>query len=569
MKTLHYLKYTIILSLFAVVAFTGCEEEKLGDPPRLFRPIVSMSNQGNDLIAEWDNLKDALYYELKLYKANGTDEAGADIFELYREVETNASPYTFENVEWDEKYKIEIKAFGETLNSNVYETDDYSVIYISKMTSVRVIDNAALLMWKKEGDLEPITHFKLINEAEMDTVDVDVSLDEFERGQMTFNGLMPETQYRIQAYTGEEQNGDTYDGRIRFKTVMAENYDEIYGEGRWTDLRGQDDPDVIINNFSQLSEFDAVILEGGFQYNVSNLIAFERSITFTTGLSLAGNAVFVHSGGLKSAANGINLLFNKIDFISDKALETPVRENTDKGFGGRQVYNVNNDGFVVGEMKFSNCRFEGFRAVIRLQGGGVDGIEKLSFHNCTFNGIGDQAVITTNNQANTLNEVNFTDCTLLNVVMLCDLRASKTPTNLTVDGCTFCYAPIETIANGNTPLFRLGNNAVVLSINNSIFGPSVASTGSAGSDMLAYTAGKKGSVLLAGANALVSANNSYKTNFEYTEIGEGKTTYPIADLANLAVNEKELFLEPEDENFTIVYSFAGAKTAGASKWRMP
>ena len=62
-------------------------------------------------------------------------------------------------------------------------------------------------------------------------------------------------------------------------------------------------------------------------------------------------------------------------------------------------------------------------------------------------------------------------------------------------------------------------NAANLNITNSIFGPSMATDGSAGSKLQLYTPGAKGSVLLNGASTVLSVAGSYKTNFAYTPIG--------------------------------------------------
>lgn len=77
------------------------------------------------------------------------------------------------------------------------------------------------------------------------------------------------------------------------------------------------------------------------------------------------------------------------------------------------------------------------------------------------------------------------------------MRKTAGDITFNIENCTFCYAPLETIANANTPLFRFNGNSntVTLNISKTIFGPSLATTGSAGANRLAYTAGVKGSIL--------------------------------------------------------------------------
>lgn len=545
---------------------TSCDDDDPNDPPRLFRPVTTLSNSGNNIIAKWDNMKGALSYNLTLMKATGEkDENNEDIYAQYREVSTENTSYTFEDVEWDEKYKLYIQAFGNNIESGVYETDDLSVVYITKMgTNPNTIDNAVLVEWKIDGN--PITLLRIFPVDGGDTIDVVVSEAEYNLGKKAVWGLDSETSYRLIGYSGEEQTGDTYEGRISFKTAKPENYDEMFGSGKWLDLRGVEDTDILKSD--TIKGFEAIILQGGFEYKVNNSIVFSHSQTFVTGLTLEGNAVFIQSGGFQATGNVDKVKFEKVDFISDKAYETPVRDYTAKSFDGRQVYNVNNTNSTINEMIFKNCRIEGYRAVVRLQGD-TDGIRSLTFENCTLNGVGDQGVVTTNNKSAAIDNIVFSNSTLLNIVMLCDLRASAGSLSLNINDCTFCYAPIETKANANTPLLRFGSNPVNVSINNSIFGPSLATDNSGGELLKTYTAGTAGSIFLNGSAASVGVTNSYRTNFSWTEIGEAKATYPIESLEDIRVDEKTLFQEAEQENFMIMYSFGGSKTSGATKWRMP
>jgi hypothetical protein len=136
---------------------------------------------------------------------------------------------------------------------------------------------------------------------------------------------------------------------------------------------------------------------------------------------------------------------------------------------------------------------------------------------------------------------------------------------------------METTANANTPLFRFGSNAATLIISNTVFGPSMASAGHSGGTIITYTSKtgeegaeeNKGSIMLNGSAATVSVSNSYKTDFDWTKIGTGETTYPIDGLESVSVDETKLFKAPSDGDYSIQYSFNGAKNAGALKWRMP
>lgn len=564
MKTINFFKYLIILSLSVGAVFTSCDDDELGDAPRLFRPIPSLSNNANSITATWDLIKGSTSYELTLLKATGeVDVNGDDVYATYRTVTVTESSYTFESVDWDEKYKLLIKAIGNNIESLIYETDDLSIVYPTKISETRVVDNAVLAKWKVEGN--PITFVQIIPEVPGDTITQDVTEAEYLNGQVIVEGLESNTAYRLIAYSGTEQNSDTYEGRIRFKTSVPEDYDTLFGAGKWLDLRASDDPDILAT--APINDYEAIILRGGFEYNITSMV-FSTSKTFLTGLTLSGNAVFVQSAGFQSGTNIDKLKFEKINFISDKAYAKPVREYTAKSFDGRQVYNVNNTNTIVNEMIFKDCRIEGYRAVIRLQSE-TDGVRNITFDGCTINGIGDQGVVTTNNKTAVMENITITNTTLLNIVMLCDLRSSASAPTLYMNGCTFCYAPIETTANANTPLMRFASNAAIVTVSNTIFGPSLATTNSAGDNLITYTAGTAGSIFLNGTAAAVSVTNSYKTNFSWATIGDAGVTYPIDALESLSLSEETLFQDPSQENFTITTNFSGAKTAGAEKWRMP
>lgn len=571
MKTIKYFKY-IAFSLLLGAGFTSCEDDDLGEAPRLFRPIASLENQNNNIIATWDNIKGAVTYELELLKAEGENENGDPIFNPYREAKAASSPYTFENVEWDEKYILKIKAVGSDIESKFYETDDLSVVFISKMKEIRTIDVAALVIWEVKGD--PITLINIIPDNEGEAIEVKVSQQEFESGQKGIYGLTPETSYKLYAYSGDEQTGDTYQGRISFKTQASEDFDSKYGVGKYIDLREVSDSATILQSKEIKEKMDAIdglalILKGGYEYKVNNSVKFKNSVTFVTGLSLEGNAVFIQSGGMQAESNAKvgYVTFEKINFISDKAYEKPISEYTAKGFDGRQVYNVNGTNSTIEEMTFKNCRIEGYRAIVRLQSDG-EGVRNLTFDECTINGIGDQGAVTTNNKSGAIMEnIIFKNSTLFNIVMLCDLRASEKVPSLNITDCTFCYAPIENTENANTPLLRFASNPVNTNIENTIFGPSMATTNSKGELLKTYNAGTAGSIMLNATEASVKVVNSYKTNFEWTAINE--KTYPIEGLSSISSDEASLFVDPVKEEFNIKLNFEGAKTSGAVKWRMP
>lgn len=230
MKTIKYFNYILLSGFLLSIALTSCSDDDSEDPPRLFRPIVSLVNNGNTIVASWDQIKGATSFELELHKAGDNDENGNPVYSLYREATVSSSPYSFEGVEWDEKYIVKIKAVGDQIESAVYESDDLSVIYITQMTGIRSIDVAALILWKTEGT--PITYLKVEPVEGGETVEATVSPSDFESGQKEIYGLQPNTSYKVWAYSGEEQTGNTYAGSFRFTTSESVDLDKKIRTGQ-------------------------------------------------------------------------------------------------------------------------------------------------------------------------------------------------------------------------------------------------------------------------------------------------------------------------------------------------
>jgi ribulose-phosphate 3-epimerase len=303
---------------------------------------------------------------------------------------------------------------------------------------------------------------------------------------------------------------------------------------------------------------------------------------------VAGNAIFRSGGGMAgvSGQDIYGIVYEKIDFISDKAVEGAdyaVAVNHDKGWGGRQVFNINGYGATISNLTFKSCSFTGYRAVVRSQKDG-DNITNLLLEDCVINAIGDQGVVTTTNKKGDWRNVTLRNCTITNIVMLCDFRASVDKINFNIEDCTFCYAPLETTANSNAPMFRLGTNNVVLKVKNSVFGPSMASGSydaesgtfnatSEGGDIQPYQAGTAGSIFLTGTPDNMDVENSFKTDFTWIDLnttGEGDPKiFPLEGLGELGISESALWKNPTQGIFNIIGKVSGVDLSkvGDARWQ--
>ena len=574
---MKYRKYLLTM-LFAVTVgsfMTSCsDDDNLGDAPRLFRPIASATVNSNNMEVTWDKIQGATSYELQLGVVTSTDEDGVDQVKVIKTVTTEDDNYTFTNLDWDQKYGVRIKCLSDTKESEYYQIKSQSVNYPTKVSEVKLIDNAARISWKDGGQqIKYIVAVPAEDAETKDTIKVKVSDAQYAAGYADVNGLQPETSYTFKTYdSSTDLNNTTYAGKISGTTKASVNFDEKYGAGNWLDIRNYDEKeakDTLKSSvfWEQVKDGMTIILRGEQEYKVNNAIQFNKSVTFITGMTLGGNAQFTFSGGMGIAKNTTidKIKFESIDMISDKqADKATFLAGTDKGFGGRQIINVSGTGSTVNEVIFKDCYIRGFRGVVRGQSA-KDNFLNVSFSGCTIDGVGDQGVVTIADKGGDFRNVTFDDCTITNIVMLCDLRKTVEAPTVNVNNCTFCYAPIETTANANTPLFRFASNAATLNISNSIFGPSMATEGSAGAKVQLYTAGAKGSVLLNGASTAVSVAGSYKTNFIYTPIGANGDTYGIDGLIEFKGNENALWTAPAEGEFKFKATLDSE--AGASKWK--
>ena len=544
---------SIILSA-GIATFTSCSDDDAKFTV-LLRPVTTMVSNKNSVNLKWQQVPDATEYVIELYRFTDTG------YELYQTYTTDQTNYAIENLEWDEKYKLQVKSTNSSRESAFYETGEIAVSYPTKLGQTKTIDNAAKITWSEGGNT--ITAFKVFSEdgSEIKTVtDVD-----YASGETIINGLSPETKYKVCAYSGTEQTVSTYEGRVMIETVAAENYDAQYGVGKWKDLRDVTDPLYFTNPefWNSLEEGTTIIIPGGIDFHfgeqngAKTFTALNKSVAFATGLTLGDNAKFIIWNAFALSTNVESLSFKNIDFVGaiNEQFETrPIENETNKSFSAKQVFNENGSNTTLNSLTFTNCSFKSFRALVRLQAAN-DGVRNVLFKGCTINGTGDQGTVSTNNKGGTMDNITFEDCTITNVVLLGDLRSTVNIPTFNIIDCTFCYAPLEGTGN---QLIRISKNPVILNFENTIFGPPVAS----GSGISPNTAGTQASRMTDSKGYTpAKAINSWATNFKM----DGSC--PFSGTSDIGMNESELFMSPQEGNFKIIGQFGGATSAGAIKWR--
>ena len=589
MKTIFKTTLLLLGVATGMGTIASCSDDDLPAADGLFRPVINESdnithgldNQNNPyMIIKWDNYTTANQYQVKIEANDGTDS---------REVTTDTTFYRFDELQYDKEYNISLTAMNtqSSLQSKAFTLTTTSLDYPTSLATpgtTDIIDTQARITWQGGANYDKLEFYQDSNDSLVsDTLLTD---DERDAQEFIIRNLKPKTTYRVVAYENNH-----YKGKKRFATVASEKYD-----GKVFDLRDLDasegknyiTTDQIAADVADNPDKDITyVLQGGMDYKISGgtkIPATAGTVKFVTGLTLAGNANFISSGGfaLNNGEEVGTLEFEKINFKSDKLNneDYTMESNTDKGWGGRQVFNINGTKSTLKNMIFRSCTIQGYRAVVRAQSDG-DNVQNIVMEDCVIDGIGDQGVFTTTNKDCDWLSISMKNCTVLNIVMLCDLRKTTNTLNFNIENCTFCYAPIETTANANTPLFRLGSGNVDLKVKKTLFGPSMA-TGtysndefnhdSGGASIKTYTAGVVGSIFLGGSPANLDVQDSYKTNFAWHDRGteeSGPQIYPLEGLGELGISETELWSNPSKGIFNIIGRVSGVDltNAGAARWR--
>ncbi|MBQ8156026.1 MAG: DUF4957 domain-containing protein [Prevotella sp.] len=554
--------------------FTSCSSDNdLTKADALFRPIINENdnlelglneNYVPYMIVKWDNYTDANQYTVRVIPVDASVAA--------KEVTTSDLTCRFDGLEYDKEYFVYISSANTNtgLSSKEFSltttTPDYPTA-LATPSVTDIIDTQVRIKWG-EATYSNLKVYKDSNDSLV--IDTLINDETIAAKEIILKGLNQKTTYRVEAYLS-----DTYQGKKRFTTTASESY-----KGVVFDLRELDEDvaktyittDQIAADVEANPGEDIVyVLSGGTTYKISGgtaIPATNKTVKFVTGLTLSGNAQFVSSGGfaIVKGADVYGLAFEKIDFISDKFEDAAaIAASKDKAFGGRQVFNINGVKSTLSSISFKNCSMQGYRAVVRSQADG-DNITNITMEDCLINGIGDQGVLTSTNKMGVWEKVVLKNCTFTNIVMLCDFRSATVknglPMDMTIENCTFCYAPMEA-ANANTPLFRVGDNTTI-TVKNTLFGPAMAS------GIKPFTASSTGSVFVTG-DPTVSVEQSYKTDFAWTSIGEGDAAkiYPLEGLTDLGISEAALWSAPASGNYSIIGKVSGVDFSklGDSRWQ--
>lgn len=370
------------LALAFVLTFSACEEEKLGDPDRLFRPIVSGTVGGTWITAIWDKYEGTESYRVEFSEYE-------DFSTLLKDTVVTESSVTFSGLDYNTDYFVRITAFGNNLQSrpNIFKTRTSRLPTKLKVpASNDMIDTQARVIWN-EVSYDSLRVF--IGKQYIKTIVLDAD-DNVEK-VFIVTGLEPSTTYTIKAYTAGEYQGEQ-------DYVMAAP--QVF-EGDYVDLRGYD----LEEAYSMLTQvfFDSIatlypggltlVLDGGTHYQIPT-VNMSVDTKIVSGLSFLGRAVWEFYGGV-----GVKAGSNLQHIILDGLIVTdhPSALRSASNYGGKYLLDIRgtNADTKIGELKVINSDVRYKRGFLRAQA--PVNIEKVTIENCIIDSMGGYGVVNADN----------------------------------------------------------------------------------------------------------------------------------------------------------------------------
>lgn len=570
--------------------FTACDDDNnLGEAPRLFSPVVTASANANSLVCTWQGIKGATSYVLTLERAlPNANEDGSVAVEEVRTVTVNVdptglemfSPYTFENLEWDERYRVSIKAIGTDKESKIYTTDLTTLTYPTKLKAVNtVIDTGVKIEWNEDdksadwvdiayinvfvrnddGTVTPWVHEKAETPAEPEAASradesteknpivapepnddyyYTLTADDIRGSFAIIDNLDPATSYRVIAY---DKNGE-YRGRRDFKTVEAEVYENpelVY------DLRLEDTEELTSSFFEELPDGAVLLLKGGVKYVTTGTPTITGNITIKTGMSLMGKAT-LSSHGFAVEGDIANVTFENVKYT--------CYDNDDltSNFGGQYLFN-HSKACKIGTLTLENVDVKYMRGLIRTRKSGQR-YDNIVINNCNMDSVGGYRVIHLDTDDTSIGNITITNSTFSNTdgIIRANNRNNTNIDNVLIEDCTFAYCSAE------QELFAFQRDGcspnLVFNIKNCVFGGNYKGKTAKGSNF--------------NEGCVVGFNNIFITSdFTWYE-KDGVLGNPFPDYTPLKETSDQIWVDPKNLDFTFTSGALDCAATGDPRWRV-
>ena len=526
--------FKALLLLVGVLFFYSCTENDTYPETRLFRPVLNkdLSTVNNTIVVDMGKMKSAVYYKI---------EVSRDTFKtVLKSIDTPENKYVIEDLLWNTLYQVRATAIAESEEFNsrpsdlgaIKTTRFPSILEVS--TSSDLIDTAVKVHWLVAG--VTVTSVRVFAGADESLTtplaSYSVSSAENLAGEIIIGGLTPGTSYQIAIYS---------DGIIKgwdlYTTKAAIPVDATY-----IDLRGINDPAILIPTMVAAAPGSTILLDGNLTYSATGY-AYDKSLKILSGYSFNPAGATINVTGNFSFAAGVN----DISIIFDGVTLT--------GSTGRYLFNQSTSA-TVELLKFNNCKINTFRGIVRLRSGITGTLNNYEINNSIVNNILDYTCMV--NESTTYNYLNvlISKSTLYQVRRFLTNKSATDMNSIIIKDCTFS----EVAGVGANYFFDFATANVTngISFENVIIGRAW--------DYAGANAGY--------ASYFTKAGQLATTNFSYSN------TYKTADAVFLdltppAINFTysktitDLWINPAIGDFNFKDSgFQGLKTSGDPRWRL-
>lgn len=578
----------------SLAVFTSCDDDDKVEAPRLFSPVVKVTTSSNSLVCKWQGINGAVKYQLTLKKETPLiDENGENKYETVDVIEVPGSPYTFEDLDWDDRYRVDIKAVGEGIESLVYNGEAITISYPTKLKSVStIIDTGVKIEWNEDDKVAEWTDVAYINvftrnedgtvtpylpstvggedvtsrAEEQEEVEKDpivapeenpdyyytLTEDNIRNSYCDIYGLQPGTEYRIVAYN----NDGEYRGRRDFKTKDSEVYEN---PDLVVDLRNSVDSDTITGEFmATLPERAIVVLKGGHEY-IFNKTTFPKSVTLTTGMSLSGKATLRADDMVILEENTGDVKFENVR-LRTNAKDTGL----DKNFGGKYTFSQSKQLSGLNSLVFENVELQSYRGVIRVRDK-ASVINNITFNNCQIDSIADYCLLNVDVKDAEVRNLNITNSTITHVSrrVINSTKSAKGLGNVNIANCTIAYCVGDDGGGKSYNMFELGgadfNVGVIFNMSNCIVGPGF---------MNVSTNAPFGGLTQLNGGTYATVNVYMTSDAQYAINNAGEQMNPFPAVESMTEKSTDVWADPLKGDFSIKSAQLPCAAAGDPRWHV-
>ncbi|HUZ58128.1 MAG TPA: DUF5123 domain-containing protein [Hanamia sp.] len=442
----------------------------------------------------------ALSLIVNLPKVTVTDDTLKDRTAYYVRLQTNATA-TSAASNWISNNPSSFKLIGEQL--------------FKPLTSGNIVDNAVILNWIPTPGITQI----VLTPGTGTVITVPISSATNAAGADTVYGLTANTSYTAILYQGNKTVGV-----LNFVTAASVSGSNII------DLRGNTDPNSLIDTLPMIPSGSVVLLQPGMIYDAPATYIFTQNVTIETGLGFGTPAIISIAANFDASGTIDSLNFKNLIF---------------KANGSGYVMNVSNVVNIT-SINFTNCTTQGnfTNSFVRLKKA-RDVVTNLNITNCIIDSVGvtsKYAVIYANASSTAVfTNINVQNSTFYYIYDFITQTGVKTANALNVTNCTF-----NNFINQSGYFVNYSATfPPTVNFTNDIFGSTLDPTTANG--------------IKSTSNAVF--NGCYQTS-DCVFFAD-----PLVGPSSYAGTSYNLFTDPDNGNFSFKdATFSGKGTAGDPRW---